>query len=329
MVLGGHVTETKVRDNANGVKVGLITGYIATWDLDEGLDRFVRGAFVKAIARHVARSSPKNPDGRPVRLKNQHRNLVGGWPITKVSEDPKGLLGRDGEIDLEIQEGQELFSLIDGGFITDLSIGFGALEYSFEDEGMVRLIQESELWEGSPVDEPMNQAATIASNKAARAHFRDLPISAKDVSWDGYEGSDRRAYLAGEGMAFAQLEGKELVVCQPRLLEIADLLMQEKEPNLHHVTAVEGYLAKAGLPSPFPPELRGFYRVDEVKNLTTRQLEDALHRSGIFSKGAATWLVEGLAEKLRGDDTGSPGDDALVAQILESLRGSRDTIQSV
>lgn len=328
MNLGGHVLETKEHER-HGVKVGLVTGYIATWDLDEGLDRFIRGAFAKAIARHVARPTPKFPEGRPVRFKNQHRDLVGGWPIDKVTEDAKGLLGRDGEINLEKQIGQELYSDIDAGFISDLSIGFGALEYSFEDEGMVRLIQESELWEGSAVDEPMNRAATIASNKAARAHFRDLPISAKEVAWDGYEGTDRKAFLAGEGMAFAQLDGKTLSVCQPRLIEIADLLMQEKTPNLHHVTAVEGYLAKAGLPSPFPAELRGFYRVDDVRKLTQRELESALHASGNFSKGAAAWLVEGLQAKLRDDESESLGDAELIEEILGHLRGSRDSIQSV
>ena len=45
--MGGQVIETK-EENRNGIPVGVIEGHIATWDLDEGLDRFHKGAFLKS-----------------------------------------------------------------------------------------------------------------------------------------------------------------------------------------------------------------------------------------------------------------------------------------
>lgn len=156
---GGVVTNTKTEER-NGVPVGIVEGYIATWDVDRGdwsgiKDKFLPGAFTKSIARHAA-------TGRQIRLKDQHARTIGGFPIESVKQDDRGLFG-SGEINLAVQRGAEVFNLAKQGVLTDFSIGWGS-DKSKVVEG-IREITESEVFEGSIVDEPMNPHANITAVK--------------------------------------------------------------------------------------------------------------------------------------------------------------------
>ncbi len=153
--LGGIITETKQEDR-NGVPVGLISGYIATWDKDRGDDRFEKGAFVESIQDHMKRNN------RPIRFKDNHGRTVGGFPISGVFEDDRGLFGT-AEVNLDVQQGKELFALVKQGVVSDFSIGFSAIDWEIK-EG-VRIIGKAIVWEGSAVDEPMNIAANIIDVK--------------------------------------------------------------------------------------------------------------------------------------------------------------------
>ena len=153
--LSGTITETKQEDR-NGVPVGLISGHIATWDKDRGDDRFEKGAFVESIQDHMKRNN------RPIRFKDNHGRTVGGFPISGVFEDDRGLFGT-AEVNLDVQQGKELFALVKQGVISDFSIGFSAIDWEIK-EG-VRIIGKAIIWEGSAVDEPMNIAANIIDVK--------------------------------------------------------------------------------------------------------------------------------------------------------------------
>lgn len=152
--------------NGADIRVGIVEGYIATWDLDRGngwyRDRFIKGAFLDSIQRHV-------DTDRQIRLKDHHGRTVGGFPIATVREDNVGLFGV-GEINLEVQQGLEVYRLVQQGVLTDFSIGFGAQDYSFEIEGdeEIRSISRAEVWEGSVVDEPMNPFANITGVKSLK-----------------------------------------------------------------------------------------------------------------------------------------------------------------
>lgn len=154
--IGGYISEVK-QENRNGVPVGLISGYIATWDIDRGEDQFVKGAFAKSIAEHKKR-------GRQVRFKDNHGRTVGGFPIEGVYEDDKGLFGT-AEVNLEVQQGREAHSLARQKVLTDFSVGFSALDIDLENN--LRTIKEAVLWEGSITDEPMNIKAEIVDVKTA------------------------------------------------------------------------------------------------------------------------------------------------------------------
>jgi HK97 family phage prohead protease len=206
---GGIVTETKEVDR-NGVKVGIIEGYIATWDVDRGgwdgvKDKFLSGAFTKSLERH-------QKDGRQIRLKDQHGRTVGGFPIANVKQDGKGLFGI-GEINLEVQQGREVFALAKQGVLSDLSIGWSLGDGSSVKDG-VRSIPEAEIWEGSIVDEPMNPHATFI---------------AKAIEFDGIDFEDARALERAlkEGIKFQAADAKKLI----SLMKSAGMLRDEHDDS--------------------------------------------------------------------------------------------------
>lgn len=161
--VGGAILEVK-QEERNGVQIGIIKGYIATWDIDRGSwgmkDQFEKGAFLESLNDLKSRN-------RPIRFKDHHGRTVGGFPIDTVFEDDKGLFGT-AEINLEVQQGKEAFSLAKQGVLSDFSIGFSSQEDTIHRmEGFdLRIIHKAIVWEGSIVDEPMNPEAQITEVKS-------------------------------------------------------------------------------------------------------------------------------------------------------------------
>lgn len=159
----GKITQFK-QINLEGVDVGIVAGYIATWDIDRGgwdgvKDRFARGAFRESLADLGTRN-------RDIRLKDHHGRTIGIFPIAGAFEDDRGLFAT-GNVNLDVQQGREAHSLVKQKAITDFSIGFTALEFHMEMEGddQIRVITKAIIWEGSLVDEPMNPKANITEVK--------------------------------------------------------------------------------------------------------------------------------------------------------------------
>ena len=158
-IVGGQVTECK-QETRDGVNIGIIEGYIATWDVDRGdwmgvKDQFKKGAFVESILDHIRRR-------RMIRMKDHHGRTVGGFPIEFVKEDERGLFGV-AEVNLDVQQGLEAYMLAKQGVLTDFSIGFSVQEFEMEDD--IRTITKAIVWEGSIVDEPMNPHANVTQVK--------------------------------------------------------------------------------------------------------------------------------------------------------------------
>jgi hypothetical protein len=206
---GGIVTETK-ETKRNGVPVGIVEGYIATWDVDRGgwsgvKDKFLPGAFTKSIERHVKTS-------RQIRLKDMHGRTIGGFPIESVKQDKRGLFGA-GEINLNVQQGKEAFELAKQGVLTDFSIGWELGEHKIDDN--IRSIETAEVWEGSIVDEPMNPHANITAVKAL--DFSEL----KEVEIREIEEALRN------GIKFSHKEAKTII----NLMKEAGMLRDEQDSH--------------------------------------------------------------------------------------------------
>jgi len=156
----GGIREVK-EATRNGVTVGILTGYLSTWEKDTGgkfgvPDKFERGAWTKSLEEHRQRGN------RPVRLKDAHGRTIGGFPIETMREDEFGLYGV-GEINLETQAGREVYALAKQGVLTDFSVGYIPLLDRLETG--LRRIFEAILLEGSVIDEPANQGARILEVK--------------------------------------------------------------------------------------------------------------------------------------------------------------------
>lgn len=192
---GGRIIEVK-QSVRNGVEVGIVAGYIATWDADAGgifgvPDQFHRGAFLNSLRDHRERGN------RPIRLKDHHGRTIGGFPIETVKEDEIGLFAV-GEINLETQFGREAHSLARQGVLTDFSAGFSAVDDKIQ--GGVRDIFEAIVWEGSIVDEPMNQNAVITEVKSAERDQQFLGVDeAKNLTTRQLESALRESGVFSKG----------------------------------------------------------------------------------------------------------------------------------
>jgi HK97 family phage prohead protease len=178
--LGGRAVEVK-QSERNGVPVGIVAGYIATWDPDTGgifgvPDRFEQGAFSESLNQHRSRGN------RPIRLKDHHGRTIGGFPLDAVREDGIGLYGV-GEINLETQQGREAFSLARQGVLSDFSIGFVTLADRLQGSppSQVRVISKAAIVEGSIVDEPANPAARILEVKGKLSAGAVKAMTAREI----------------------------------------------------------------------------------------------------------------------------------------------------
>jgi HK97 family phage prohead protease len=138
--------------------------------LGEGMFKGVASAFdtrinsfPPTIIRHGAFAESLANPKRPVRILWQHNEDEPiGVPIQMTQTD-KGLeiVGKISDT----QRGREALTLMRDGVVTDLSIGFNATKFSFEevegDDELVRIVQALDLWEFSPVTWGANPDAKI------------------------------------------------------------------------------------------------------------------------------------------------------------------------
>lgn len=300
--VGGRVVEFK-EEERNGQPIGIVAGYIATWDIDRGQwgvkDQFVRGAFIESLREHVANSN------RPIRLKDQHGKVIGGFPIDQVYEDNVGLFGI-GEINLGFEEGKRVMALVRQGVLSDFSIGFSVVEFS-EDEGL-RKITKAIVWEGSVVDEPMNPFAKITQVK-------NYSIAEKDYEWVAEDAFNRvKAFGNYEGLPIVDVIDNELVIIPQAVFKAAVTAKSAEE-----IQYLEQIYAKMNIPSPFEDDKKQYFTTDDVKDWTPRDLEKALRKSGTFSKNAAKII----AGKLVGLDKSLPITQN-TKNILDELRAIRE-----
>lgn len=316
-VLSGEIIETKEM-NINGNPVGVIRGYIATWQPDArpGIygvkDRIMPGAYAASIQEHKSRNN------RQVRLKNQHYQVIGGFPIDMVREDNKGLFA-EGHINLNMQLGRETYALARQGVLVDMSVGHIVDQEEIKDG--YRNILKAQLIEGSIVDEPANRGAVITEVK--RGVSSDLPIMAPSA----YEWNEEHALARVMEMKYANgnafdafidgiliadfVEGKLQAI--PAALRAAAGEVKSREGQL----TIERYFAKMGEKSPFESKL--FYTLDDVKSLSKAEMKDLLSSCGVFSNGAARAIVSRMVDDVK--------PDSGLAELLNKIRSTTNAIK--
>ena len=167
---------------------GSFSGYASLFGrVDLGKDVVERGAFANTL-------KTRGPAG--IRMLFQHDPMepIGAW--SELREDERGLFVR-GRLNRDVARAREVLSLMRGGALDGLSIGFRTVRARKDAATGVRHIHEADLWEISVVTFPMLPEARIQSVKGAR---RRLPTIRLFVAWltrdAGLTRSDARKVIA-------------------------------------------------------------------------------------------------------------------------------------
>jgi HK97 family phage prohead protease len=313
----GEIVEVKEMD-LNGKRVGIVKGYLATWhkDIQSGIygmpDIIVKGAYTKSIQEFKARNN------RTLKMKRDHYQVIGGFPINTLKEDNRGLYG-EGEINLDTQLGRETYSLALQKVLVDFSIGHFVRKETIEDN--TRKILDAELFEASIVEEPKNRYAQITEIKSASPLLE--PMDSK-INWNEEEALERVLELK-----YRDGSGSDAFIGGVLVADVVDGKLKVHPDALRRAAAevksttdqllVERYFAKLGLDSPFSNKL--FYTLDDVKSLSKAEIKSLLIDSGIFSNGAARLIVAKMA-----DDVSSPENDGLKT-LLERIQSISEVIK--
>ena len=138
-------------DNVNSDE-RIISGYASTYDLDQGGDIIVKGAFPNTLS-----------SGRSVKVLWQHKQDIPVGKPRLMREDDQGLYVE--AYIAKTERGDEALALAKEGIIDSFSIGYSVNDSEYKDDG-VRLIKDLTLYEFSLVTFPMNEKAIITSVKS-------------------------------------------------------------------------------------------------------------------------------------------------------------------
>lgn len=160
---------------------GTFEAYLSVFNnVDRGYDKVATGAFNDTI---------KARGEKPFPLLYQHDSddVIGGFMAVEDNVGLKML----GSFNLDVQLAREAYSNAKKGYLTGFSMGYTVKDYAFEDE--IRVLQKVDLWEGSIVTFPMNEAAQLTSIKKLPETERDLEQALRDA---GYSRSNAKAIVA-------------------------------------------------------------------------------------------------------------------------------------
>lgn len=143
-------------------KNGIFEGYASTFgNIDYDLDVIYPQAFEESL--HVQ-------NNKVVLLyQHQHETPIG---LVKLYEDDIGLYAI-GELNLKVHKAQEVYSLLKQGALNAMSIGFQAIDYELDDDG-IRHLHKIDLLEVSVVTFPANPQARMLSVKKPQSQKKIL-----------------------------------------------------------------------------------------------------------------------------------------------------------
>lgn len=167
---------------------GHIEGYGSVFNIrDRGGDIVVKGAFSASLEERM-----------PKMLYNHDpAKVIGMWD--EAYEDERGLRLR-GRINMDTQQGREVYSNLKMGALDGLSIGYRTT--SAEPKANARMIKAADLYEVSVVSIPMNPQSTVDAVKAAEMSPSEMERRLRDA---GCSRSVAAALMAGGWKAVQNL----------------------------------------------------------------------------------------------------------------------------
>jgi HK97 family phage prohead protease len=165
---------------------GTFSGYASLFgQVDLGRDIVEHGAFAKSLRT-------RGPSGIRMLFQHDPNEPIGTW--TELREDERGLFVR-GRLAAGVARAREVHSLMKGGALDGLSIGFRAVRARADKASGIRRILEADLWEISVVTFPMLPGARVDRVKGG-----GLPTTREFERWltrdAGLARGDARAVIA-------------------------------------------------------------------------------------------------------------------------------------
>lgn len=165
----------KELDSADGIKK--VSGYASTWDVDQGGDKILPGAFADTIQERFIIPKAAGYSSQIKFLYQHTTDLIIGR-VLSLKEDEKGLFCElEFFTDPDIPEARKAYALAKLGELDSFSIGFkcgpGCMWIDEDDEeaeaeygeGVSRVIKSVVLYEISLVTFPMNKACLVTAVK--------------------------------------------------------------------------------------------------------------------------------------------------------------------
>lgn len=158
--------------NINLNQNGIFEGYASTFgNIDHDLDVIYPQAFEESVELQ---------NNKVVLLyQHQHETPIG---IVKLHEDDQGLFAT-GELNLKVRKAQEVYSLLKQGALNSMSIGFQAIDYELDDNG-VRHLYKIDLLEVSIVTFPANPEARMLNVKRPEKHQNKILKTIDNINQD-------------------------------------------------------------------------------------------------------------------------------------------------
>ncbi len=148
-------------------------------------------AYKDIVAPGAFKKSLKN---RMPALLWQHRSdmPIGIYPTMK--EDDIGLFVQ-GELNTDVQQGKEAYSLLKQGALNGLSIGYQALNWDYDEKTGIRTLNQIDLWEVSLVTFPANAEALVQTVKSLPQTEREFDRFLRDAGF----GTDGAKTITSKG----------------------------------------------------------------------------------------------------------------------------------
>ncbi|MEE8341972.1 MAG: HK97 family phage prohead protease [Candidatus Neomarinimicrobiota bacterium] len=287
---------------------GIFTGLASTFEIDTEGDQIMPGTFDKALIR----LKEKGKSHIQMKFLHNRDEIIGGFPVSKAFENKDGLFV-EGQVNLNVQKGREVFSLLKQGVLTDMSIGFFLNSFREDTNENIRKVDDIDLGEISLVDMPANLGATIIEVKTVTP-FLDLDLADTTRQWDSDEAvqrirrftdsqekpsrSFRRAFMFFDGenadefgsykLPYADVIDGQLKTVPRALFDIRGVLAGARggvdipKDEIRRIKRnVNRYFKKMDIEEPF--NLRS---IDMSEITSLRDVNDVLKASGFSNKGA-------------------------------------------
>jgi HK97 family phage prohead protease len=177
-------------------------------NIDSYGDIVLPGAFVKSIKK------------RKPKMLWQHRSdmPIGAWDVVK--ETPEGLYLK-GRI-FDTQMGNDAYTLLKGGAIDGLSIGYTTKLYEIDSKANTRKLKEVELFETSLVTFPANEKATVTNVKSLPETEREFEEFLRDAGYSHAAAKTivARGFKALSGQRDVEAKDAELAKQMDRFAEL-------------------------------------------------------------------------------------------------------------